>query len=213
MMLTTGISMLGKMSVGVRTIASVPRRRITIVSTTMVCGCFSASLTIHMIHVLTLFVRPGRSVSFPWEPRLAAAACSLCLAPEDRLAIRYVSHTAFRSRSGFPAGLFWRGGCPFSRPLGDPGRVFGRDERHRLAERLSAPHFFKASFILPRRVIERYSSRAWRSMWPKLSQAWPTVGSDRTVRKCAGSASQHIRERAFIGPGFMRLSPGVGLVR
>src|SRR6185295_6716812 len=63
MMLTTGISMLGKMSVGVRTIASVPRRRIRITSTTMVCGCFSASLTIHMIQVLNLFVRPARTVS------------------------------------------------------------------------------------------------------------------------------------------------------
>src|ERR1700682_929425 len=50
MTLTTGISMLGKMSVGVRTIARVPRRKKRDNSTTMVCGSFSASLTIHMIH-------------------------------------------------------------------------------------------------------------------------------------------------------------------
>src|ERR1700731_3865582 len=51
MMLTTGISMLGKMSVGVRTIASVPKRKIKIPSTTMVYGSFSASLTIHIVHI------------------------------------------------------------------------------------------------------------------------------------------------------------------
>src|ERR1700746_2639189 len=52
MMLTTGILMFGKMSVGVRTMASDPRIRIKIAITTMVCGCFSASLTIHIIPFL-----------------------------------------------------------------------------------------------------------------------------------------------------------------
>src|SRR5712671_6376701 len=51
MMLTTGISMFGKMSIGVRTIASPPSRKIRIMSTTIVCGCLSASLTIHMIQL------------------------------------------------------------------------------------------------------------------------------------------------------------------
>src|SRR5580704_8643141 len=63
MMLTTGMSMLGKMSVGVRTIASDPRSRIKIASTTMVCGCFSASLTIHITRVLHLSARRGRASS------------------------------------------------------------------------------------------------------------------------------------------------------
>src|ERR1700732_333437 len=62
MMLTTGISMLGKMSVGVRTIASAPKRKIRIPSTTMVYGSFSASLTIHMIHIPNS-VRRGRTAS------------------------------------------------------------------------------------------------------------------------------------------------------
>src|SRR4051812_41010557 len=51
MMLTTGISMFGKISVGVRTIANAPNRKIRIASTTIVYGSFSASLTIHMIHI------------------------------------------------------------------------------------------------------------------------------------------------------------------
>ena len=41
--------MFGKMSVGVRMMASVPKRKIKIPSTTMVYGCFSASLTIHIV--------------------------------------------------------------------------------------------------------------------------------------------------------------------
>src|ERR1700722_8158627 len=49
MMLTTGILMFGKMCVGVRTIASVPKRKIKIPSTTIVYGCFRASLTIHIV--------------------------------------------------------------------------------------------------------------------------------------------------------------------
>src|ERR1700757_4396558 len=53
MMLTTGMLMSGKISVGVRTIASVPKRKIRIASTIIVYGSFSASLTIHiMIHIL-----------------------------------------------------------------------------------------------------------------------------------------------------------------
>src|ERR1700737_5419782 len=50
MMLTTGILMFGKMSVGVRKIASVPRIKIKIASTMNVYGRFSATLTIHMTH-------------------------------------------------------------------------------------------------------------------------------------------------------------------
>src|SRR6266849_6583898 len=49
MMLTTGILMFGKMSVGVRKIESVPRIKIRIASTTNVYGRLSATLTIHII--------------------------------------------------------------------------------------------------------------------------------------------------------------------
>src|SRR5579859_4376913 len=59
-MLTTGILMFGKISVGVRTIASDPRIRIRMAITTMVCGCFSASLTIHMIPFLNILRRQFR---------------------------------------------------------------------------------------------------------------------------------------------------------
>src|SRR5205085_2895493 len=48
MMLTTGMSMLGKMSVGVRTMASAPRIKIRIANTAIVYGRLSASLTIHI---------------------------------------------------------------------------------------------------------------------------------------------------------------------
>src|SRR5260370_40477036 len=58
MMLTTGMVMFGKMSVGVRTIASAPRIRMSIDATTNVYGRLSASLTIHMIHP-----RLGRNAS------------------------------------------------------------------------------------------------------------------------------------------------------
>src|SRR6266849_3386423 len=49
-MLTTGMLMFGKMSVGVRKMDSVPRIKIRIASTTNVYGRFSATLTIHIIH-------------------------------------------------------------------------------------------------------------------------------------------------------------------
>jgi hypothetical protein len=44
------MSIFGKISVGVRTIARPPRIKIRIASTTNVYGRFSASFTIHMIH-------------------------------------------------------------------------------------------------------------------------------------------------------------------
>src|SRR6202030_291045 len=47
-MLTTGMLMLGKMSVGVRTIASAPMIRIRMANTTKVYGRCNASLTIHI---------------------------------------------------------------------------------------------------------------------------------------------------------------------
>jgi hypothetical protein len=47
-MLTTGMSMLGKISVGVRSIASGPTIKINTARTTNVYGRRSASLTIHM---------------------------------------------------------------------------------------------------------------------------------------------------------------------
>src|ERR1700730_3914222 len=63
MMLTTGMLMFGKMSVGVRNIASVPRIKVRIASTTKVYGRLSATLTIHMIHALILPVRRRRTAS------------------------------------------------------------------------------------------------------------------------------------------------------
>src|SRR4029077_21004976 len=47
-MLTTGMLILGKMSVGVRTIASAPMMRISMANTTKVYGRCNASLTIHI---------------------------------------------------------------------------------------------------------------------------------------------------------------------
>lgn len=55
-MLTTGISMFGKMSVGVRRIASGPAIRMRIASTAKVYGRRRASRTIHMTNV---FEREG----------------------------------------------------------------------------------------------------------------------------------------------------------
>src|SRR6266850_5076357 len=63
MMLTTGMLMFGKMSVGVRKIESVPRIKIKIANTTNVYGRLSATLTIHMIHTRNLSVRPSRTAS------------------------------------------------------------------------------------------------------------------------------------------------------
>src|SRR5579872_727397 len=55
MMLTTGMLMLGKMSVGVRKMATPPTTRIKIDITTNVYGRFSASLTIHMFVPLSRY--------------------------------------------------------------------------------------------------------------------------------------------------------------
>src|ERR1700730_677880 len=48
MMLTTGMLMFGKISVGVRTIASAPMIRMSMANTTKVYGRCNASLTIHI---------------------------------------------------------------------------------------------------------------------------------------------------------------------
>src|SRR6266850_5337902 len=61
MMLTTGMSMLGKMSVGVRAIASVPRIKIRTANTAIVYGRLSASLTIHINYVLIFPSGIGRT--------------------------------------------------------------------------------------------------------------------------------------------------------
>jgi hypothetical protein len=49
MTLTTGMSMLGKMSTAVREIEKIPSSNMSIDITTNVYGRFSASLTIHII--------------------------------------------------------------------------------------------------------------------------------------------------------------------
>src|SRR5215475_11502593 len=55
MMLTTGMLMLGKMSVGVRLIASNPITRMRIASTTNVYGRRRANLTIHIFVLLRCY--------------------------------------------------------------------------------------------------------------------------------------------------------------
>src|SRR5712671_6018427 len=65
MMLTTGMLMFGKMSVGVRKIESVPRIKIRMASTTNVYGRLSATLTIHMIHSLILRTASVKSALRP----------------------------------------------------------------------------------------------------------------------------------------------------
>src|SRR4030088_2729806 len=86
MMLTTGISMLGKMSVGVRTMAIAPKRKMRIPSTTMVYGSFRASLTIHMIHI-PYSVRRGRTAS-AYEPTLLPVLGGLGIQSRDHLLCR-----------------------------------------------------------------------------------------------------------------------------
>src|ERR1700730_14140924 len=77
-MLTTGMLMFGKMSVGVRKIESVPRIKIRIASTTNVYGRLSATLTIHMIHALILPSDVGRTanciVKWPYDLCLGVLA-------------------------------------------------------------------------------------------------------------------------------------------
>src|SRR6266436_3360047 len=80
MMLTTGMSIFGKMSVGVRTIASAPRMKIRIANTAIVYGCLSASLTIHISYVS---VFPSGATGLHLSNRLTACASeSWC--PESR---------------------------------------------------------------------------------------------------------------------------------
>src|SRR5882757_6655495 len=80
MMLTTGMSIFGKMSVGVRTIASAPRMKIRIANTAMVYGRLSASLTIHISYV-SLSVR--RQPDCICRIALTAGALESCC-PESR---------------------------------------------------------------------------------------------------------------------------------
>src|SRR6266436_9761525 len=61
MMLTTGISILGKMSVGVRTIDIAPRIKIRTANTAMVYGRLRASLTIHINYISIFPSGAGRT--------------------------------------------------------------------------------------------------------------------------------------------------------
>src|SRR5882724_11531917 len=61
MTLTTGMSILGKMSVGVRTIVSAPRIKIRIANTAIVYGRLSASLTIHIRYISIFPSDAGRT--------------------------------------------------------------------------------------------------------------------------------------------------------
>lgn len=58
-MLTTGMSMFGKISVGMRMTASGPRMKSSTASTMKVYGRRSASLTIHMVFFLTMAFAGG----------------------------------------------------------------------------------------------------------------------------------------------------------
>src|SRR5260370_15653041 len=78
-MLSTGMLMFGKMSVGVRKMDSVPRIKIRIASTTNVYGRFSATLTIHIIHPFVLAdcnnqIDLMSYASGSWHPRSRSTA-------------------------------------------------------------------------------------------------------------------------------------------
>src|SRR4029077_17819818 len=81
MMLTTGMSILGKMSVGVRTIASAPRMKIRIANTAIVYGRLSASLTIHISYV-SVFPSGASRTAF-CRIALSTGALEFCC-PESR---------------------------------------------------------------------------------------------------------------------------------
>src|ERR1700730_16283674 len=103
-MLTTGMSMFGKIAVGVRTIASAPRIRMSIDTITNVYGRRSASLTIHMIHSGLAGMYPqidptaGALVSWHLGLRPIAAAEGTATLPDRTMSL---------------AGIFW----PYTRRL------------------------------------------------------------------------------------------------
>src|SRR5260370_96187 len=114
MMLTTGILMFGKMSVGVRTIASPPIIKMSIDTTTKVYGRLSASLTIHIIHPSGLAGlhpsnQPTACVSESWHPGSRSMA-RLLEAQRPFVTEQYCSQeSSFRRRGGCrrcPAGLW-----------------------------------------------------------------------------------------------------------
>src|SRR5260370_37775216 len=78
-MLTTGMLMFGKMSVGVRKMDSVPRFKIRIANTTNVYRRFSATLTIHIVHPFCLAdsnieIDLMSYASGSWHPRSSSTA-------------------------------------------------------------------------------------------------------------------------------------------
>src|SRR6266849_2828931 len=83
MMLTTGMSIFGKMSVGVRTIASAPRMKIRIANTAIVYGRLSASLTIH-IRCVSVFPSGASRTAFGESP-LRPVPWSLGVQSRDHL--------------------------------------------------------------------------------------------------------------------------------
>src|SRR5258705_12841844 len=83
MMLTTGMSIFGKMSVGVRTIASAPRIKIRIANTAMVYGRLSASLTIHISYIS--FFPPGAGRTAFGKSALRPVCWSLGIQGRDQL--------------------------------------------------------------------------------------------------------------------------------
>src|SRR3981189_2537005 len=100
-MLTTGMLMFGKMSVGVRKMDSVPRIKIRIASTTNVYRRFSATLNIHMIHRLHLSVRRSQTAFNQIDFR--ACASEFCY-PESRSVARPLQARELFRTEQFP----WR---------------------------------------------------------------------------------------------------------
>src|SRR5260370_18575351 len=83
MMLTTGMSIFGKMSVGVRTMASATRMKIRIANTAIVYGRLSASLTIHISYV-SVFPSGASRTAFVESP-LRPVPWSLAVQSRDHL--------------------------------------------------------------------------------------------------------------------------------
>src|ERR1700721_2671869 len=99
MMLTTGMSIFGKMSVGVRTIARPPKTRIRIASTTKVYGRFSASFTIRMSRSQSFHRIAGLSNLTP----LMLVPWSSCIQGRDQLLGRFGQRNCARQNN-----FFWR---------------------------------------------------------------------------------------------------------
>src|SRR5882757_510449 len=139
MMLITGMLIFGNMSVGVRTIASGPRIRSSMASTTNVYGLRRASRTIHMIHS-TASARSEASRKVTAKTKHLAFHSGVC----GRLSKYHPPREVLIGKEGRKSRTYW---ARSHQPLESAGGHESGIRQHQVSKRLRNSEKFHPSRI------------------------------------------------------------------